>query len=184
MNGGLGQGNPPIIAIVGTSNTGKTTFLQKLIAEMKKRGYRVGTVKHTHHEIETDRPGKDTWLHAKAGAEAVVLASPGRLAMVKSVPGDPALEQACELLQDMDIILVEGYKKAAIPKIEILRRGVAEKLLSGLEQLIAVVSDLPMENILLPGYDAAASINAFPVPIFNLEDATETADFIEEKYFK
>ena len=183
MNGGLGQySSPPIIAIVGTSNTGKTTFLQKLIGEMKKRGYRVGTVKHTHHEIETDRPGKDTWLHTKAGAEAVVLASPGRLTMVKSMPADPALEQACELLQDMDIILVEGYKKAAIPKIEILRRGVAEKLLSGLEQLIAVVSDLPVES--LPGYDTVASSNAFPVPVFNLEDAVETADFIEKKYLK
>ncbi|WP_238455561.1 molybdopterin-guanine dinucleotide biosynthesis protein B [Desulfolucanica intricata] len=160
---------PPVIAVWGTSNTGKTTFLQKLIAEMKNRGFRVGTIKHTHHEVEIDQPGKDTWLHARAGAEAVVLASPGKLTLLKSVSGDPALEQAVELHKDMDLILVEGYKKAKIPKIAILRRGIAEKPISWTEDLIAVVSD----------FNFAAA-----VPVYGPDNAGGVADLIEEKYLK
>ncbi|MGB9826747.1 MAG: molybdopterin-guanine dinucleotide biosynthesis protein B, partial [Desulfofundulus sp.] len=105
----------PGICIVGTSNAGKTTFLEKLIAEFERRGYRVGTIKHHHGDFEIDKPGKDTWRHARAGARAVCISAPRKIAVVRRVEEELSLEQILPLLGPVDIVLAEGYKKADWP---------------------------------------------------------------------
>jgi len=111
---------PPLICIVGQSNTGKTTFLEKLIAEFKRRGYRVGTVKHYHGDFEIDQPGKDSWRFARAGADAVCISAPQKAAVIRRVERELSLEDIISLMNDVDIILAEGYKSADRPRIEVL----------------------------------------------------------------
>jgi molybdopterin-guanine dinucleotide biosynthesis protein B len=157
----------PVVVLVGTSGTGKTTFLEKLISELKKRNLRVGTVKHDVHGFEIDRPGKDTWRHAQAGADAVALSSPSKVALIRKVEEELSLDQVTELIGNVDIILVEGYKRSDKPKIEIHRRAHSRELLCAPEELLAVVSDQEW-NI--------------GVPLFDLENASGVADMLVEKY--
>ena len=112
----------PVISVVGRSKVGKTTLLEKLIPELKRRGYRVATVKHhAHPGFEIDRPGKDTWRHAQAGSDHVVIAAPDKVAAVRRVTREPTLDEIVTTIDDVDIILTEGYKRAGKPKIEIVR---------------------------------------------------------------
>ncbi|GFP23998.1 molybdopterin-guanine dinucleotide biosynthesis adapter protein, partial [Candidatus Hakubella thermalkaliphila] len=93
----------PVFAIVGKTDSGKTTLLEKLVAELKKRGYRVGTVKHDIHGFEVDHPGKDSWRHAQAGADTVAISSPQKLALIKKVDHDLKPDELVgEYFQDVD----------------------------------------------------------------------------------
>nr|HOP39541.1 molybdopterin-guanine dinucleotide biosynthesis protein B [Geobacteraceae bacterium] len=157
----------PLVVLAGTSGTGKTTFLEKLIRELKKRKLRVGTVKHDVHGFEFDRPGKDTWRHSRAGADAVAISSPTKVAMVRTVDEELLLDQVAALLGAVDIILVEGYKRSNKPKIEIQRMALTNEIISDPEELIAVVSDGNW-NI--------------GVPCFGLDDAAGVASLLVEKY--
>lgn len=161
----------PVVAIVGRSNSGKTTFLVKLIEELSARGYRVGAVKHSELGFDLDRPGKDTWLMSKAGASAVAMASSKELAVIKKRSEEPELEEVVGLLrEDCDIVLVEGYKSASVPKVEVHRRSLSDRpVLTANDGLIAVVTDS----------DSEAS-----VPRFSPNDAIGVADLIEEKFLK
>ena len=103
---------PPIISIVGNSDSGKTTLIEKLIPELRHRGYRVGTVKHASHGFDIDRRGKDSWRHHQAGAEIVVVASPEQIAMVKNDPCD-SLDCLERYFEGVDLVLAEGFKKRA-----------------------------------------------------------------------
>ncbi|HHT9129872.1 MAG TPA: molybdopterin-guanine dinucleotide biosynthesis protein B, partial [Candidatus Brocadiaceae bacterium] len=114
----------PIISIVGRSNSGKTTLIVKLIKELKLRGLKVATIKHSHHNFELDTEGKDSWLHTKAGADAVVVVSQKMLGIIRQTPNELPLSEIINSLQDMDVIVVEGYKTEAIPKIEVFRTEV------------------------------------------------------------
>jgi molybdopterin-guanine dinucleotide biosynthesis adapter protein len=132
----------PVVSIVGASNSGKTTLIVRLIAELTNRGYRVASIKHTSHGFDIDRPGKDSFRHAEAGADAVVVVSKDRIAMVKKVECEMPLEDIVSLFgDDYDIILTEGYKSYQVPKIEILREGYSKGLISPVDELIAVVTD-------------------------------------------
>ncbi|RQW82883.1 MAG: molybdopterin-guanine dinucleotide biosynthesis protein B [Geobacter sp.] len=157
----------PVVVLVGTSGTGKTTFLEKLIRELKKRKFRVGTAKHDVHGFEIDKPGKDTWRHAQAGADAVVLSSPEKVALVRKVDEELTLDQVTELLGSVDIILVEGYKRSDKPKIEIHRRAHSRELLCAPEELLAVVSDEDWQ---------------IGVPLFDLEDAAGVVAMLVDKF--
>lgn len=165
------MGNPvPVIGLAGYSGSGKTTFLEKLITELKRRGYRVGVIKHTHHTVEFDQPGKDTWRHARAGADFVALAMPGGLSVFKKTDGDPGPEILISMAGDLDLIIIEGYKRGKWPKIEVFyQHGKAERLDIPEEDLLAVVSDAP------PIKD---------VPYFGLDDAVGVAEYIERTVFK
>lgn len=101
---------PPIVAVVGKSDAGKTTFLEKLIKALKKRNIKVGTVKHDVHGFDIDKPGKDTWRHAQAGADAVIISSPSKVAVIKKLEEEMGLDMVAELINDMDIVLTEGYR--------------------------------------------------------------------------
>jgi molybdopterin-guanine dinucleotide biosynthesis adapter protein len=160
----------PILSVVGRSNSGKTTLLEKLIRELTGRGRRVGTVKHHYHgPVTVDVPGKDSWRHRQAGACAVALLSPDTMFVVRNAGEGLSLEALTHLdLRGVDLVLTEGFKSGTMPKIEVNRRAQQMPLLCGSEDhLVAVVSD----------WDTGA-----PVPHFDLEAAAPLADFIEEGY--
>ncbi len=112
------RSKPLVLCVVGTQNTGKTTLMEKLISEYKNLGFRVGTVKHHHiGDFEIDYPGKDSWKHARAGADVVFLSSLSKAAMIKKVEQELTLEQIVDLMGEVDIVLAEGYKESDRPKI-------------------------------------------------------------------
>lgn len=161
----------PVVSLVGWSNTGKTTLLEKIISELKGRGYRVGTVKYHHKDIHVDQPGKDSYRHSQAGAEAVVIASPQKFALVRQTVKEWPLEKLLQLLTDMDIIITEGFKNEPTLKIEMYRHGVSPgPAVTDPKLLIAVVSDIDLQNR--------------GVPIFNWNDHQGVADFIEHRFLR
>ena len=131
---------PPVVCVVGRSHSGKTTLVERLVPELKSRGYRIATVKHAQ-EAEMDRPGTDSWRHIEAGSEAMVLTTNERLFMIKPVEGVPSLEEITRILgEDFDLILAEGFKGESAPKIEV-QRNQTGPLLPDLKGLFAVVTD-------------------------------------------
>lgn len=150
----------PIVCIVGKSNSGKTTLLEKLIGELKRRGYRVATVKHhSHGDFDIDVPGKDTWRHAQAGADQVVIASPIKLAHIRRLEHELGLDEIAACITNVDIILTEGFKRSDKPKIEISRRERGSDLICQPEELIAIATDQPFDlNIPQFGLDDAAGL--------------------------
>jgi molybdopterin-guanine dinucleotide biosynthesis protein B len=161
----------PIISIVGKSDSGKTTLIEKLVPELTRRGYRIATVKHDVHGFEVDREGKDSWRHKQAGAHTVVISSPKKVALIRDVEKDLTLEEIRErLIQDVDLILSEGYKKDVQPKIEIFRKEKHKELLcTKKDNLIAIVSDQKFR---------------VGVSCFFLDDIRGVAEFIEKKYLQ
>jgi len=138
--------NQPIVSIVGKSNSGKTTLLEKLISELKHRGFRVGTIKHDVHGFEMDRPGKDSWRHKKAGASTTIISSPYQIGMVKDVDHDHTPDELVQLLADVDIILMEGYKRGNNPKLEVFRSEVHKSpFCKGDPNLLALISNDPID---------------------------------------
>jgi molybdopterin-guanine dinucleotide biosynthesis protein MobB len=118
-------GVPPAVSIVGRKNSGKTTLTVALAAELKRRGRRIATIKHGHHAFETDRPGKDSWRHFhEGGAEAVIMAGAGKIALVMRTEGEPdpdALVRELYAGRGYDLVLVEGYKHGPFPRVEVYR---------------------------------------------------------------
>ncbi|MGQ9648320.1 MAG: molybdopterin-guanine dinucleotide biosynthesis protein B [Thermodesulfobacteriota bacterium] len=161
----------PIVSIVGKSDSGKTTFIEKLVPELTRRGYRIATVKHDVHGFEVDHEGKDSWRHKQAGAHTVVISSPEKVALIRDVDKDLTLSEIRErFIQDVDLIVSEGFKKDVQPKIEIFRKEKHKKLLCTKEDnLIAIVSDKKFR---------------VGVPCFFLDEVKGVADFIEKKYLQ
>lgn len=155
---------PPIISIVGFSGAGKTTLLEKLIPELTKRGYNVGTIKHDVHGFEMDRPGKDSWRHKQAGAVATIISSPCQIGMVMDVEHDHTLDELVSLISYVHVILTEGYKREDKSKLEVFRPEVCkEPLCKNDEHLVALISDAPVD---------------IEVPRFSMEDIAGLADFL------
>lgn len=141
-----------VINIVGNkSNVGKTFVIEGLIKELKNRGLSVATIKHDIHGFDIDKKGKDTYKHREAGSETVIISSANRLAIIKEVKDEARLDELISLARDKDIILVEGYKKSNLRKIEVYRKGFSEKIISPKEKLIAIASDekIKIENALV-----------------------------------
>lgn len=112
----------PIISIVGKSDSGKTNFLEVIIPKLKEKGLRVGTIKHDVHGFDIDKPGKDTWRHKQAGADLVLISSPYKISLIKDVDKDNELDELmAKYIDDVDLILTEGYKSGNKAKIEIFR---------------------------------------------------------------
>jgi len=159
----------PIISIVGKSDSGKTTLIEKLVPELTRRGYRVATVKHDVHGFEVDREGKDSWRHKQAGAHTVIISSPQKVALIRDVEKDSTLDEIRRRwVQDVDLLISEGYKKDVQPKIEVFRKGKHEKLLcTKKDNLVAIVSNQKF-NV--------------GVPCFHLEDMKGLSNFIEKEF--
>jgi molybdopterin-guanine dinucleotide biosynthesis protein MobB len=163
-----------VVSFVAKSGTGKTTLLEKVIARLKERGYRIGAVKHDAHRFDIDHPGKDSHRLAAAGADTMLISSPEKLALVKKHAASPPIaELLATYFTDVDIVLTEGFKKSSMPKIELHRRERSPTLICRGEEhdptLLAVASDEPLE---------------LDVPVLDLNDAGAVADFIEEKFLK
>jgi molybdopterin-guanine dinucleotide biosynthesis protein MobB len=160
----------PVVSIVGTAHSGKTTFLEKLIKELKKRGYRVATVKHTSHDVSFDKPGKDSFRHVRAGSVAAAVSTDKEFALIKPIDEIPTIDDIVHYFGDSyDILLTEGFKRGSAPKIEVHRKEVGPPLAGGLTELIAVLSDEPLD---------------VSVPQYSLEDYTAIADMLEEQHIK
>ncbi|KPK00447.1 MAG: hypothetical protein AMJ60_01260 [Desulfobacterales bacterium SG8_35] len=160
---------PPVLAIIGKKNCGKTTLIEKLIPELNLLGLRVGTIKHHHGAISMDQPGKDTWRHKQAGAHTVVLSSHSGLGIIRDTPGEIPVQDLVDLyFSDVDLILAEGYKKETLPKIEIFRSTVhSEPLSDPGDELIAIISDVEVVR---------------NIPRFGLSETRQLATFLVERF--
>lgn len=161
----------PIVSIVGKSDSGKTYLLEKLVSILVARGYRIATVKHDIHGFEIDREGKDSWRHKQAGAATVVLSSPTKIAVIKDLSEELDLEQIRSgWINEADLILTEGYKRAHYPKVEVsLFKHAGQLICSGEDRLVAVVCNQPIS----PG-----------VPVFQESQIGELGDLLEERFLK
>ena len=154
-----------VISVVGRSNTGKTTLLEKLIGELKRRGYNLAVIKHSSGGFDMDQPGKDSWRFTRAGSDTVVLSSSSQIGIIKSVEHEATLEELLyQIDDDYDLVLTEGFKGGPAPKIEVHQSG--SELLCSAGELLAVVSDEPLD---------------LTVPRYSPGEVEALADLIDEK---
>ena len=144
----------PVLAIVGFSNSGKTTLMEKLISALSAEGLDVCTIKHSHHQPEMDTPGKDSWRHKHAGAKGSLLVGPEQLLMVADIqkPLTPQ-EMADAYFPHADLVLVEGYVSMPCAKIEVVREGRSADMRCEPSELIAVVTDMQDLSVNIPKLD-------------------------------
>jgi formylmethanofuran dehydrogenase subunit E len=158
----------PIITIIGKSGSGKTTLLEKLIAELKRRDYRIGTIKHhSHPGFEIDYPGKDSYRHAVAGSQHVIIVAPDKIASYHTVDSELTLDEIAADIKGVDIILVEGYRNTGKPSLEVYRSENSTELVGSPDQRFAVASDVPLD---------------LGVPRFSLDDVEGIATLIEQRF--
>jgi molybdopterin-guanine dinucleotide biosynthesis protein B len=160
-----------IVSIVGRSDSGKTTLIEKLIPELVTRGYRVATIKHDVHGFDMDHEGKDSWRHKRAGARISIISSPWKIGIVEDVEKDHELAEIRDrYVHDVDIILSEGYKRNSHPKIEVFRSVMNHELLCTREDnLLAIASDRPFD---------------LGVPCVDINDVAALAEIIVERFFR
>ena len=158
-----------VYGVIGWKNSGKTSLMERLVREITGRGFSVSTIKHVHHSVDLDQPGKDSFRHRAAGAREVVLASADRFALMVEHRGpEPELPAILARLAPVDLVLVEGYKRDAHPKIEVWREETGQPLIQPQDALVrAVATDAA---IAFPG--------PVPVPVLDLNDTAAIADFI------
>jgi molybdopterin-guanine dinucleotide biosynthesis protein B len=161
------ESQTPTLSIVGLSGSGKTTLLVKLIPELEKRGYRIAVIKH-HPDpgLDLDTPGKDTWRLFQAGAAQVTLAAPDQVMHRIRLDEELGLEAIVASVQNVGLILTEGYKGEQVCKIEVVRSSEPPTLVSRPDELVAIASDQPLD---------------LSVPQFSLNDVSGLADFIESQ---
>ena len=154
------------IAISGYSGSGKTTLIEKVIPCLVMEGFKVSLIKHAHHEFDIDQPGKDSHRHRMAGATEVMITASNRWALMHELRGapEPALQDLVGHIAPCDLLLVEGYKREPIPKVEVYRSMVGESLLFPQDaHIVAVASDRHVDTVL---------------PQFSLDNAPAIAAFI------
>ena len=155
-----------IYGVIGWKNAGKTSLMERLVAEFTARGHSVSTIKHVHHDVDLDRPGKDSHRHRAAGAREVILAGAHRMAlMVEHRGGEPPLADVIARLGAVDLVLIEGYKRDAHPKIEVWRAEAGHDLIQPQDPTIRAVAT---DSVLPP----------LSVPQLDLNDTAAVADFI------
>lgn len=159
-----------IYGVIGWKNSGKTSLMERLVAEITARGFTVSTVKHVHHDVDLDHPGKDSFRHRAAGASEVVLASAHRFALMREHRGpEPELPAILARMAPVDLVLVEGYKRDAHPKVEVWRADTGQALIQPGDPLVrAVATDAAPESFPAP----------LPVPVLDLNDTAAIARFI------
>ncbi|MFN3955874.1 MAG: molybdopterin-guanine dinucleotide biosynthesis protein B [Pararhodobacter sp.] len=161
-----------VYGVTGWKNAGKTGLMERLVAEISARGLRVSTIKHAHHATEIDHPGRDSFRHREAGAHEVIVASPRRWALMHELRGapEPPLEALLAHLAPVDLVLIEGYKRAPHPKVEAHRPETGQPLLAHDNDTVrAVASSAGAGHPLLAGLS---------VPVLDLDDTAAIADFI------
>ena len=160
---------PPVVSIVGRSRSGKTTLIEKLIVELKARGYHIATAKHTHRDMTAPESDKDSDRHLKAGSEASMIIDPHGLMMIKPLQNDISITQVAQLIgEDYDLILTEGFKEDDAPKIEVHRKENAPPL-EGVKKIFAIATNEPLDT---------------KTRQFSLEDVKGIADLVEDGFIK
>ena len=155
----------PVLCVVGPSNSGKTGLMEALIKELSEKGYRIATIKHSHHSVEMDQPGKDSWRHRKAGADVSIFCSKERVAVFSEWEREPTVEELCSrYVQNVGWVLIEGFKESPYPKIVVIGDGKWDPSLW--TEVKAVVSNHPC--------DAS-------VPVFRPEEAKKIVGFLEHE---
>lgn len=157
----------PVVCIVGNSSSGKTTLTERLITEMKSRGYKVAAAKHTRDEMIIDKRGKDSWRLVEAGGDQVLLFSPGHVFMDRRQDKDLSVDEAMlYVTEDADLFIAEGYRKDTAPKIAVHRKERGEEAEWSRQGLLAVVTDEPLD---------------VQAPQFSWDDIKGVADLVERK---
>ncbi|HNT03475.1 MAG TPA: molybdopterin-guanine dinucleotide biosynthesis protein B [Bacillota bacterium] len=160
----------PVFSVVANnSKTGKTTVLCDIVRELKSRGYRICTIKHDVHGFDIDHPGKDTWKHAQAGSDFVVISSPKKLAMIEEVEKEYSLDEVISKISNVDIIITEGFKQERKPKLEVYRKEFPNEIWSKDEDLFAIITNTPLNK---------------GVPQFDFSEIKEAVDLIESLFLK
>lgn len=162
----------PAVSFIARSGTGKTTLVTKLISELKSRGYKVGAIKHDAHKFEIDHPGKDSYRFTESGVDTMLISSNNKLALVKQYEQPPQIaEMIRDYFSDVDIVLVEGFKRIGLPKIEVHRKGHGDVLLCRGSRndpsLLAVATD---------------SVLDLDVPLLDLNRPTQVVDFLVQTF--
>jgi len=159
-----------ILGITGWKNSGKTTLVERLVAELVLRGHKVSTVKHAHHDFDIDKPGTDSFRHRQAGALEVAIVSGRRWALMHELRGEhePPLDAILDRLAPCDLVIIEGYKREPHPKIEARRRDARDTtpLAPGDPSIMAIAADFPLPGEMLP--------------VFDINDIAAIADFAEQ----
>lgn len=158
-----------VIGVAGFKNAGKTTLVEKLVAELTRRGHRISTVKHAHHSFDIDHEGRDSFRHRKAGASEVAVVSRHRWAIIHESRDDaePTLEEILAKLGPCDLVIVEGYKRDAHDKIEVRNLDLVHPELAGDDPTIVAIA-------------ANGHVSNSPVPQFDRDDVAALATFIEK----
>ena len=156
-----------IFGLVGWSGSGKTELLIKLLPELKRRGLKVSTMKHTHHDVDIDIPGKDSYRHRQAGAEEVMVASSGRWSLVHELRDEPEpdMDFLIAQMKPVDLLLIEGFKRNSHPKMEVFRPSYGEPLIAAHDPTVV-------------GVACDEKIVGLGVPLIDLNDVGAVADFI------
>jgi len=156
-----------VFGVTGWKNSGKTTLMERLVTEICRRGLTVSTIKHAHHNVDVDQPGKDSHRHRQAGANEVILASANRWALMHELRGasEPPLEALLAHLAPVDLVLIEGYKRESHAKIE-------AALTAGTRPLLA------LEDPHIAGVAAGYEIGPLDVPVLDINDISAVADFV------
>ena len=164
----MGRGVIPILSVVGRSNTGKTTFIEKLIPMLKAKGIRLATIKHHRHDFESDREGKDSYRHKKAGASISMIVSPQKVAFTADTDHELSIrELVSSYVSNVDLVIVEGFKEERAPKIELYTYSEElTPLCRDDRDVFAVMSDRPIDA---------------PVPVLSRDDIAAAAELILTK---
>ncbi|HOT75457.1 MAG TPA: molybdopterin-guanine dinucleotide biosynthesis protein B [Candidatus Wallbacteria bacterium] len=156
-----------IISIIGKSNVGKTTLIEKMLPAFSARGYKIGTIKHHYHDYDSDIRGKDSWRHQTAGARQTIISSPNKMTFFSKLDSELSIDELARYFDNSDIIITDGYKKGNKPKIEVFRPSHYGATIAGPEDnLIAYATDSP---------DYEFKLKA---PVLNLNDAESVTEFI------
>ncbi len=156
-----------IYGVTGWKDTGKTTMMERLVTEITARGLSVSTVKHAHHNVDVDQPGKDSYRHRQAGAQQVILSSANRWALMNEIRdgAEAPLDGLLTKLSPVDLVLVEGYKRDRHPKLEVAIRAHDRGLIAANDPTIRAIAT---------GYDLSHG----SLPVFNIDEIGKIADFI------
>jgi molybdopterin-guanine dinucleotide biosynthesis adapter protein len=157
-----------VIGLAGWSGSGKTTLITKVIPVLVRRGLKVSTIKHAHHDFDVDKPGKDSWLHREAGASEVAVSSGRRWALIHELRGEPEppLEELLAKLAPADLVIVEGFKRRAYPKLEVYRASEGKPLIYPKDDCIVAIA-------------ADAQLHRAQLPVLMLDDIEGIADVLQ-----
>jgi molybdopterin-guanine dinucleotide biosynthesis adapter protein len=165
----------PHLGFVGFSGSGKTTLVSQVVMELKRKGYRVGVLKHDAHDFQMDVEGKDTYKFGEAGADLIAISSAAKLNILEKLPKPMELEEILQRLSGVDLILIEGYKQADVPKILVARTSEQLALFNQLERTIAIATTFSKDDP-----ELTSLFHPSIIPVLNINDVSLATEFVEK----